>query len=397
MEVYDMTFYNPKIVLWQMNPLLLKAFFEHKGYPLDIVWGEMNEAQIQKIHDAFLKLPDSAQQNIETDLQDVHTIASTEDGISILIEQAVFMGFHVAGELERIDSRYDKAMVVLLCYPEVWNKAVTLVHANNLSKRCWYRRSALPKQPPDTSELAMEKLGHDISAFYWQSQGRGQHCHIDHIQRSENQDYFFAYLSDHTDTDLTWDDAGKILRVRRRCAFEVVFVFDRSEGTLDVFAHGGENVIEPLEKIFTKAILGVDLDLEDPEIPYRIEGLKDRSFQLTTEPEDGVSQVAVCMLRMHPLGNKTNKLTIKLPSDAGPDEIYNWLDDKLDTTKLPLSVLRIERATISMKLQGYGPKKSLTFEIGPESCTLESEPEPLRRLGEKYIHKWGLDHVEQIA
>jgi 2-oxo-4-hydroxy-4-carboxy--5-ureidoimidazoline (OHCU) decarboxylase len=85
-----MTVYNPKIVLWQMCPQLLKAYFESKGYPFDIVWGKMDETQIQKIHNAFLKLPDSAQQNIETDLQDIHTIASTEIGISILIKQAIF-------------------------------------------------------------------------------------------------------------------------------------------------------------------------------------------------------------------------------------------------------------------------------------------------------------------
>jgi hypothetical protein len=116
-----------------------------------------------------------------------------------------------------------------------------------------------------------------------------------------------------------------------------------------------------------------------------------------TEPEDGVSQVAVCMLRLHPLGNNNNKLTIKLPSDARPEEVYDWLDDKLDTTKLPLSVLRVDRATIAIKMQGNGQKKAITFNIGPKSCTLESESEPIRRLGEKYLHRWGLDHVGRSA
>jgi hypothetical protein len=386
--------YNPRTVFRQTSNPLLREFFESKGHHIDVDWDETGNTQIQGIYEAFLNLSDADRRDLEIELHDIHTVAQSDDGIRILVENAVFMGHDIAGELEASDSRYDKAMIVLLRYPQVWDKAVTLVHADNLSKRCWYRRNTLPKQAPDISEPAMDMLIRDISAFYWQAQGRGQHCQIDHIQRSENQDYFFVYLSDHANTDLVLNETGEFQRVRRRCAFEVVFVFDRSMGVMDVFAHGGRQVIEPLQEIFAKAVIGVDLDPEDPEIPYWVEGLKDRSFQFVTDPEDGITQVAVRMLRMHPLGNKNNKLMVKLPSDAKPQDIYDWLDTKLDTTQLPISVLRVERATISMKLDGYGRKKSLTFDIGPKSCTLKSESERFRELGEKYLRKWELDRAE---
>lgn len=388
-----MSQYNPRTVFRQTNNPLLKQFFESKGHPINVEWAELGNTQIQGIYDAFLDFSDADRQNLEIELHNIHTVAQSDEGIRILVENAVFMGFDIAEELDQIDSRYDKAMTVLLRYPQVWDKAVTLVHADNLSGRCWYRRNTLPKQAPDTSEPAMDMLKRDISAFYWQSQGRGQRCTVDYIQRNEHQDYFFVYLSDHANTDLTWDEAGRLQRVRRRCAFEVVFVFDRSTGVLDVFANGGKNVIEPLQEIFAKAIIGFDLDPQDPEAPYWVEDLKDRSFQLVTDPEDGITHVAVRMLRMHPLGNKNNKLMVKLPSDVKPDEIYDWLDEKLDTTQLPISVLRVERATISMKLDGYGRKKSLTFDISPKSCTLKSESEQFRKLGEKYLRKWGLDRA----
>ncbi len=354
-----MSQYNPRTVFRQTSNPLLREFFESKGHPIDVEWDELGNAQIQGIYNAFLDLSDSDRQNLEIELHNIHTVAQSDDGIRILVENAAFMGFDIAGELESSDSRYDKAMMVLLHYPHVWDKAVTLVHADNLSKRCWYRRNTLPKQPPDISEPAMDMLSRDITTFYWQAQGRGQRCQIDHIQRNEHLDYFFVYLSDHANTDLTWDDAGQLRRVRRSCAFEVVFIFDRSRGVMDVFAQGGRNVIEPLQEIFAKAVIGFDLDPQDPDAPYWVEDLKDRSFQLVTEPEDGITQVAVRMLRMHPLGNKNNKLMVKLPSDAKPEDIYDWLDEKLDTTQLPISVLRVERATISMKLDGYGRKKAL--------------------------------------
>jgi hypothetical protein len=388
-----MTQYNPRTVFRQTSNHLLREFFESKGHRIDVDWDELGNTQIQGVYKAFLAFNDTDRQNLEIDLHNIHTVAQSEDGLRILIENAAFMGFDIAAELDAIDSRYDKAMTVLLRYAQVWDKAVTLVHAGSLSRRCWYRRNTLPKQAPDTSEVALDMLSEDISAFYWQAQGRGQRCQIDHIQRNEHQDYFFVYLSDHANTDLTWDDAGQLRRVRRRCAFEVVFVFDRSSGVMDVFAHGGRKVIEPLQQIFAKAIIDFDLAPEDRQDPFWVEDLKDRSLQLVTDPQDGITQVAVRMLRMHPLGNKKNKLIIKLPSDATPEEIYDWLDEKLNTTNLPISVLRVERATIAMKLEGYGRKKFLTFDIGPKSCTLKSESEQFRKLGEKYLKKWGLERA----
>ena len=75
-----------------------------------------------------------------------------EDGPRILVEKAIFSGLDIIKELEQFDSRYDKAMVTLLRYPSVWEAATTLVHVEKLSRRYWYRRGDLPKQPPDICE-----------------------------------------------------------------------------------------------------------------------------------------------------------------------------------------------------------------------------------------------------
>jgi hypothetical protein len=382
-EGYDMTLYNPKIVLWQMNPHLLKAFFECKGYPLDIAWGEMDDALIQKISDAFLKLPDSVQQDIESDLQDVHTIAITEGGISLLIEQAIFMGFDIAGELEQFDSRYDKTMWVLLHHADIWEKAAVLAHAENLHKQFWFRRCHLPKKSPDTSESAMASLKREVSAFFWRTQGRGKICHIDTFRRNAAQDYFFVYLSDHTDTDITLDPEGHFQRIRNRHAFEIVFVFDRSEGTMDVFAQGGTKIVETLQNIFARIILGIKLEPDNTTIPYRIDRLKERSFSFATDPEDGVVQVAVQKLRLSPMGNPKKKISVKLPVEGN-------LNNDLDNTNVLIEVMNVEEATLSLKLEKCGRRKTLTFDIGPNACNLKSQPEPLRTVGEKYLRRWGI-------
>jgi hypothetical protein len=389
-----MTQYNPKTVFRRTDNQLLREFFESKGRPIDVAWGEIGNLQIQTVYEAFLTLSDAHRRELEIDLHDLHAVAQSGDGISLLVEMAVDREYDIIDELNAFDSRYDKAMTVLLKYPQVWDEAVPLIHAGTLSKRYWRRRNSLPQQSPDVTETALAVFKQDLSSFYWQAEGRGQLCRIDHIRRNNALDYFFVYLSDHADADMTWDDDGNWRRVRSRHAFEVVYVFDHTTGVIDIYAHGGKKVVRPLQEIFAKAILDVDLDPEGDSIAYHVDGLMNRSFSFVTDPGDGITDVAVRMLRMHPVGNKKKKITVKFSGDSDPEEIYVALENDLNLENLSPNSLRVERATISMRLKGYGRKKTLTFDIGPKSCTLKSELERFFNLGEKYLRLWGLDRAK---
>ncbi|MBI9017336.1 MAG: hypothetical protein JEZ07_08770 [Phycisphaerae bacterium] len=384
--------YNPQLVMRQVSKKLLKTFFqENWNCCFNIDWDNLVKTQIQDIYDAFLKLPEERRRLLEVDLQDIHSIAASDSGISILVEQASLICIDINQELEKYESRYDMAMAVFLKHPDIWKEAVPIVHVEHLSKRFWYRRSNLPMTNSSPSQMAIDAFKTDISAFYLQAQGRGQSCQVDIINRNEHQDYYFVYLSDHTDTDITWDNQGQLKRINRRHAFEIVFIYDVFQGTLDIYAQGGKKIIQPLQQIFAKEILGIDIDPQDNSTPYDVANLKQRSFTFATDPEDGISQVSVRMLKMSPLGNRKKKIIVKLPADGHPEEIYAFLDNDLNGEKLPLSVLQVERATISIKLNGYGRRKALTFDIGPKSSNLKSQPENIRQIGEKYLRRWGID------
>lgn len=389
-----MTQYNPRMVLRQTSNTLLREYFEKKGCPLDVPWDDLGERQIQAVYDEFLNLEESRRQQFETDFHDVHNVAQSTDGIRIIVENAVILGLDIQKELELSDSRYDKAMYVLLHYPEAWNNGVPVVQAESLSRRGWHRRKDLPKHAPDISEPAISSLKTGISAFYWQAEGRGKNCQIEHIQRNKIQDYFFVYLSDHADTQLDFDDSGNLKKTHRRSAFEVVFIFDRARGIMDVYANGGKDVYKPLQEIFARTILGTELGPDDANNPYNVEVLKDKNMMFPTDPEDCIIQVAVRMLRLAPLGNTKKKITVKLPSNGNPEEIYISLENDLNGTNLPVSNVHVERAAITMTLTGYKNKKSLTFEIGPKNCTLKSEADEFRLLGEKYLRKWRIDNAD---
>jgi hypothetical protein len=383
--------YSHRTVLRQISNRFLREFFESKGYGLPVAWDRITETRIQTVYDEFLHLPENQFREVELDLRDVHAVA-TEDGIRVLVEAGRYCGSPLDEEFHGLDSRYDKAMWVLLRRPDIWPDAVRFAHADSLPSRYWQKRNGLPRKPPDSSREALDRLGEAISAFFVQSEGRGRLSLVEPYRRSDDLDYFFIYLSDYPDTAVTWNDAEELVRERRRHAFEVVYAFDRCAGTLDMYARGGRKVIHPLQEVFADMILGIRLAPEDPKAcPYRVDGLKERSFAFPTDPEDGIAEVAVRRLRLSVAGTPRKQFTVSRLDEDGPDAMYDSLENELNQDNLPLSLLRVERATITMTLTGRGRIRKLTFDIGPKSCNLKGKREELRQLGEKYLRRWGIE------
>lgn len=384
-----MAHYNPKTVLRQVSNALLKEFFETRGHEMPIAWDRIGETQIQSVYDAFLRLPERARREIELDMQDLHAVA-TEEGMRVLAEAARSHDPSDADSLARLDGRYDKAMWALLRRPDTWAKAVTFAHADRLPPRYWEKRNSLPKQPPDTT--ATDRFADAISAFFVQAEGRGRLSRVEVFRRTSALDYFFVYLSDYPDTDITWNDEEQLVREKRRHAFEIVYAFDRDAGTLDMYARGGRKVIRPLQEIFADVMLGVSLAPEDPDAcPYRVDDLKHRSFAFPTDAEDGITEVAIRRMRLSVLGNDRKQFTVSLPDCGDREAMYDSLETEIDQDNLPLALLRVERATITMDLAGRGRVRKLTFEVGPKSCNLKGKREELRELGEKYLRRWGIE------
>ncbi|NLF18937.1 MAG: hypothetical protein GX595_17030, partial [Lentisphaerae bacterium] len=232
------THYNPRTVLRQISSPLLRELFEARGHSLEDPGEGTGSAQVQAVYDRYLRLPETAQRAIETDLRDIHAVA-TEEGILALVEAGRRSGRPVADDLSEQSSRCDMAVRVLLSRPDIWPESVRFAHADSLSPRYWEKRNGLPKAAPDTSPEALARLGRAISGYFVQAEGRGRLSLVEPFRRSECLDYFFVYLSDHAGTKIIWNDSAELVRERRHQAFEVVFAFDRSAGTLDLYARGG--------------------------------------------------------------------------------------------------------------------------------------------------------------
>lgn len=201
----------------------------------------------------------------------------------------------------------------------------------------------------------------------------------------------------YADTYVTLDDGGAFDRRPERRAFELVLVYDRAHGSLEMFVRGGKKVYVPLQEIFCRVILGEEIGPENCNShPYELNGLISRNFEFSTDPADGIDAVRVRKLRLSIKGLPRRRITLEADPDGGVDNIYEMLEHYLNQHRLPASILNVTQAGLKFSFDSSNEDlpKSLSFDLSwPNSSNLKSKPETVRELAEKYLRQWGLDRA----
>lgn len=392
--------FAPKTFLRQTSNELLQACFGQLGVLSDLPWAELSGHDIDVVYNSWQNLPEKQRLEVERMFEEAESLAS-ETGVKAIIDEGTFHGLDLATELEPLPSFRDKALYVGVTYPHVFQVAGTIHHAHSLSLRYWRRRANMPLQQPDVSQAAIGQFQSAISAYFRQHEGRGHRCTVDSYLRSNRYHYFFAYPDNYADTYLGHDEQGELVRRAQRPAFEIVFLFDPVDGTLDIYAQGGKVVQESLQTIFCRTLLKRELPPESPlGHPYELNGLKSRDFLLTaqqTDPEDGIEEVQIRKLRLSVLGGSKQRITLEVDPTGGPRAIYDMLDVCLNRENLPDTLINVTLAQFHFRFvhTGQGRQKSLTFEVSyPDTSNLKScRREELRLVGEKYLRRWGIDRA----
>lgn len=392
--------YTPKVFLRQTSNQILQTCFARLGVLQELPWADLANHEIDPVYEGWQNLPEPQRLEIERTFEEAEALA-TEAGIKAIIDEGLFHGLNLAVELEPFPNYRDKAMYVATAYPRVFQVAGTINHAHSLSQRCWKHRGNMPHQQPDVGQPALDEFRTAISAYFRQNEGRGHRCTVDPYLRVNRYHYFFAYPDNYADTYLGHDEAGQFVRRPQRPAFEIVFLFDPVDGTLDIYAQGGKAVHESLQTIFCRTLLHQELPPESPlGHPYELNGLKSRDFLVTsrqTDPEDGIEEIQIRKLRLSVLGDAKHRITLEADPAAGPNAVYKMLDDLLNRQNLPDALFNVTLAQFHFRFvhTGQGRRKTLTFEVAhPNTSNLKSvRREDLRLIGEKYLRRWGIDRA----
>jgi hypothetical protein len=369
--------YQPKRFFRQVPNSLLEQYFNQNAVALEVGFDQLTETKIEPLYEAWLELPEDEAKKIERDFREIDFLAS-EGGIKAILDEARWHGEELAETFAEMESFHASAFWTFLNRDAYWTGAVLFHHADTIARSYWRKRKNVPNKPACVDEECIRQLEKTISGYFHAKEGRGKNCKVECYRRND-LDYFYAYPEDYARANIEW--VGEEFQRRpHHPAFEVIFVYSQSDGTLDIYLSGDKKPVPDLQKIFAETILKADLgpDKKDEQV-YDLNPLKKRDFQFVYDRAEGIEDVLVRKLRLSSAFGKKEKIILEAESTYTPLAIYDLLD-KLGTA---INLFDYNITQVGLKVF-FAPSpvsqksKTRSFDITyPNSCSLTQDDRDL--------------------
>ncbi len=368
--------YSSKDFFRQMPNALLGRYFSSKGLLAQLDFGAMKEGRPEPLFAAWAELPDEQRGAAEADFRDILNL-SDKKGLGALIDEA---RFQFSGDPERLETfvatmsalqdHHARAMVAFLDHAACWKGAALFHHADGLGY--WRKRKNLPRVPAAADKAAVLLLADRIKTYFRGAEGRGKNCVVEAYKRGD-KDYFFAFPEDHAQRSIEWVDGVFDPRAHNP-AFEIVFVYSQSQGTLDLNFRGNPKAIAALQGMFAEAILQTQELPTDPKDDrvYDLGLLAKPGFEFTHDVGSGIGTVVVRKLRLSSRVRRGDKITVEADGTGNRQAIYELLAQVGKSVPLHLyEVTQVDLAA-TVLVDASKPPRIVTFKITyPNSCTLK--------------------------
>lgn len=352
------------------NELLARYFREKHDVLRDVPFDKLRETEVDLILQAFTALPSEQQAVIEAELQEIDAMAC-QGGVTALTDEAGFHGNKEFPEaISNIAGFHGKVMWAFLEHHSYWASATLFLHSDNISDSLWKKRNDLPRLPPHVEDEDTERLAQAISHYFHSKEGRGRNCKVEVFRRHEKE-YFFAYPEDYAQSGVEWVRNSLSTRARHP-AFEIIFVYTQSEGSLDIYAPRNTKCVPDLQQIFAEIILKFDeLDefAGDKRI-YVLDALADRDFEFQYPADSGIKSVEVRRLRLTMKTGKKRKVTVEADTAYNPKAVY----DLLEQIKPPPFHVTQAEITVTFAPTPATRNRTRSFKISfPNWCALRHD------------------------
>ena len=383
--------YNPMTVIRQTSRHILQAFFAEQRC-LECL--DFNNDKLYEIQDAFRTLPEKILRKVEVIMRNVFNFVGNDSIMLRVLDDAQQQEIEIGAEFAELKSKYDRAFYIYLHHRDLWDKHCAFMQVDNLPSRHWCRCPNLPKRTPATDEAGCLELGQQISAFFWQKQVRGKKYMIEYQRRNNDLHYYFVYLSDYANSYEAWsENSGELEHRNETRVINMVFAYDERFGALDTYNLGGKNIATILQKIFCNVILKFELvEREILKSAFDIDRLKYRKNIPLAMPHIGITRAWINSLELHYYGagkRRTHRMT--LDEVKQDDEIYSVIDHDFCHENIPLNLVTVHFVRIMLEIELGGNKRHMVLELTKNSCTLKSNADDLRRIGEQFIQENGID------
>jgi len=381
--------YSPKKVIRSVAKAVLQRYFAGRDLLTGFDWDGHQDGDPAPVLDALESLPASERESVETDFAMVTELA-TDGGSRLIFEEASFWGRPWASQLEMMANDFERAMLALIEDRGLLDRVLACNEIDRFSESRWKRWTVGKRLQITDDQDGLVKALRKI----FKEQGRGSRCHVETFDRRDPERFCcFAYPEDYPKTDLGYDDKDRFSRQTRRTATEIIFVYRREDGVLEMVGKGDKKQKDRIAEAFCKTMLGLKA-LPDPRAnpPYDLSVLKRRNFSFKTDPADNVESVEVRLLRFDLPGKGYRRLVLSArPTPEVPDVLHALVEEAIDKTKFPLSELHVSQAKLSMRFRAQDGRrgKTLTFEVTyPDRCNLKDNG--YDAVAKRYLAKWGI-------
>lgn len=375
-------YYSTKNFFRQMPNALLARYFYERNLLLDFDFATMKEGNPTALFEVWLSLPDGQRNVIDSEFREIYDM-SCEKGFTAILHEAEFQfsdktTLHdFIEKLSALTNHYERAMITFLDHKNCWKVATLFYHADTLTH--WRKRKNLPQTGAAVDEASINQLAVFISSYFHHTEGRGKNCVVEPYRRGE-LDYFFAYPEDYSQHSIEWVNGQFDCRPHNP-AFEIIYVYSKKEGSLDLNFRGAYKAIEPLQNMFAQAILKLDNLPPDPKDTrvYDLDPLLQKSFDFTYMPASGIESVIIKKLRLSSRIKKGDRITLEANTEEDPDAVYSLFEQV--KASLPMNMYSVTQVELSASvvIDAEKPARKVTFRITyPNSCTLKYDETDLK-------------------
>ena len=368
--------YSTKDFFRQMPNGLLARYFQRRRLFTDMDFAAMKEGKPDELFAAWLILTDEQRNEMDAEFRDIFEM-SCEKGFRAIIDEAPYQLRETPDAikpfiemLSALPNHYERAMTTFLDHKTFWRGATRFDHADSLPY--WRKRKNFPHQEASVDEASMQQLAGLIRNYFHHTEGRGKNCVVEPFRRGE-LDYFFAYPEDYSQQSIEWVQ-GEFDRRPHNPAFEVIYVYSKKEGSLDLNFRGSRKAVVPLQEMFSMAILKLKELPPDPkdERVYDLSPLLQKNFDFSYAIGRGIEKVTVKKLRLSSRVKKGDRITLEADTYENPDAVYALLEQVRKSMPLnQYSITQVEIAA-SITVSEDKPAKRVTIRIThPNSCSLK--------------------------
>ena len=373
----------------------MERYFRTHNALTDIAFQQLKETETGPIFDAWMALDEDERDRMEADFRDIHTLACP-GGTTAILDEARWWDkpedANLAERLSNMKNHHERALWVFLERPGYWHGGLLFLHADTIATSFWRKRKNLPRAAAHVRDDNIEKLARMIGNYFHLMQGRGKNCKVEPYRRN-GLDYFFAFPEDFAQASIEWQN-GTFARLPRHPAFEIIFVYSETEGTLEIYLAGDRGPVPDLQAIFAEAILHEDLVADETnERVYELDPLLSRDYPFVIPADSTIEAVRVKKLRLSVPTGKNQKVIIESEPGQDGNALYDLLDRV--TARLPRPGLHVTQAGIQVVFQHNPARRGHTrsFTISyPNACSLKFDERDLEIR--KILSESGLEPTE---